>query len=301
VPVASTLRAVAWTGADTTGDVHVAVPQAGHAVQDFSIGVPAARVGATRDSGMLPGAVLLTEAPRLRAIVRGTVRTPDGLPLADAAVRVIGRGSAVRSAADGSFVIADAGSGTATIEARRIGYSPHRVPLVLRQAEPANVSLILPVERVQLDTVRVVAGRAVPTLVRGIERRWRTGQGAFLTADLIMERSVRFTTDALRGINGVFVISGKGTGNGLMMRGTFGSHCSPTVYIDGALVAGGSNELDTFVSRDQAAAIEVYARPNLVPAEFYNLSNGCGVVAVWSKFATEHLRVLPTKSDRERK
>ena len=300
VPVASTLRAITWSGSDTTGDVHVTVPQNGHAVQDFALGVLATRVVVAADTVVVSSAVVPTAAGRVRPILRGTVRTPDGQPLPDAAVRVIGRGSPVRTSADGAFVIADAGSGTATVEARRIGYSPHRIPVVLRQAEPASVNLILPVERIQLDTVRVVAGKVVPNLVRGIERRWRTGLGKFLAADLIMERSTTFTSDALRGISGVFVITGSGVGNGVAMRGTDGRHCDPTVFIDGVYVSGGSSQLDTIINRDQAAAIEVYARPNLVPAEFYNRSNGCGVVAVWSKFATEHVPVIPTKSNRPR-
>lgn len=140
-----------------------------------------------------------------QATIRGRVTNTDGLPLPYAIVRVPGSGSMVRAPADGAFTIADAGAGTYTIEARAIGYGPHRVPVVLRASEPATIALKLAVANVQLDTVRVVAGRQIPFLVQGIERRWRTGLGRILDGNTVRERSSLFMTDALRGLPDVSV------------------------------------------------------------------------------------------------
>jgi len=55
------------------------------------------------------------------------------------------------------------------------------------------------------------------------------------------------------------------------------------------------------VTRGSVAAFEVYPRVNLVPPEFNGGITGCGAIAVWSKFGTEKINVLPTKSDRKRR
>jgi len=75
-----------------------------------------------------------------------------------------------------TFVIRDVGAGTRTVEARLIGYSPHRIPIEFRETAEASVTLVLPVQRVELDTMRVVAGRDIPFFVRSIERRARSGK-----------------------------------------------------------------------------------------------------------------------------
>jgi len=59
--------------------------------------------------------------------------------------------------------------------------------------------------------------------------------------------------------------------------------------------------IDDFVTRGSVAAFEVYPRVNLVPPEFNGGITGCGAIAVWSKFGTEKINVLPTKSDRKRR
>ena len=294
-PAGSTLRAVAWSGVDTSGVLEVVVPDAGFTLQDITIGT-ATYVAARADASDI-----LTPPTTLRsgaAIVRGTVVTPDGRPLANALVRVMGSGSMVRSSESGEFVIRDAGAGTQSIEARRIGHSPHRMTVELRDGEPRMVTMILPIERVQLDTVRVI-GRSIPASVRGIERRWRTGLGKFLDANAIREHSMMWATDALRGMAGVRVISGS-IGNQIAMTGPTGGLCSPSVFIDGVYLRDGASAIDEYVQRSDAAAFEVYARPSQVPSELFNTINGCGVIAAWTKFGTDHVPVLPPKSERRK-
>jgi hypothetical protein len=48
-------------------------------------------------------------------------------------------------------------------------------------------------------------------------------------------------------------------------------------------------------SREDIAAIELYPRPNMVPAEFMSMVSGCGVVAIWTKRATGHVNVVRPK------
>lgn len=163
------------------------------------------------------------------------------------------------------------------------------------------VALTLAVVNVQLDTVRVIAGRKIPYLVEGIERRWRSGLGRILDGNAVRGRSSTFVSDALRGLPGVSVRQLGGWGQEVLLRSTNGGECRAVVFVDGTYTPmGGSGgcTIDDVVPRDNVAAIEVYARPVLIPAEYVNLSSGCGVLAIWTRYATENVRILPPKSER---
>jgi hypothetical protein len=295
VPTGSSLRTFAWSGADTSGAIEVAVPEHGYALQDFAIGA-VERVSIRLDS--VTGPAAMTTVRRGRATVRGAVQTLDGRPLANAAVRVLGSGSQVRSNASGLFTIVDAAPGTQSVEARAIGYAPLRLPLRLRDGEVTPATLRLAVQRVQLDTVRVTAGKTLRPEVLAIERRMRTGIGTILDANAIRERSTLFVSDALRRINGVSVV-GAGYGQKIFMRSPFnGAECLANIVIDGLparAASSGDFVLDDFVSRENVAAVEVYARSNLAPPEFQTGTGGCGVVAIWTKQATGGVLPRPAK------
>ncbi len=310
VPAGSSLRTLAFSGADSTGAIEIPVPESGYALQDFSIGVvqrvdvrldsaatPITAPGAT--SGTSAGTASAASPPatiasvrRGKASVRGFVRTLDGRPLANAIVRVLGSGSQVRSAADGAFSIADAGSGTQSIEARAIGYSPHRMPIQLRDGEPTAVTLRLAIQRVQLDTVRVAAGKSIAPEVRAIERRMNSGVGTILDAKTIRERSTVFVTDAVRGMAGVTISKASGNGQEILMRragGMDGSYCVANLIVDGVRMPPSTSAnatLDDYVNLSDIAALEVYPRPNVAPVEFLTTDNGCGVVVVWTRRGT---------------
>jgi Carboxypeptidase regulatory-like domain/TonB-dependent Receptor Plug Domain len=307
VPAGSSLRTIAWFGADTTGAIEVPVPESGFALQDFAVGT-AERITVRLDSAAAPtpGTMAPAAAPsttatarRGRAVVRGFVRTLDGRPIANAIVRVLGSGSQVRSTTDGAYLITDAATGTQSLEARAIGYAPYRMPVTLRPSESAPITLRLAVQRVQLDTVRVVAGKSLAPEVRAIERRMNTGVGTILDARTIRERSTVWVTDAVRGMPGVTVSKAAGNGQEILMRkvgGTDGSYCVANIVVDGQRMppsASANATIDDYVNLSDVAAMEVYPRPNMVPPEFFTGDNGCGVVVVWTRRGTGG--VLPQK------
>ena len=299
VPSGSTLRARTWRLADSAGVVEVTVPASGYAVQDFDIGTSLGSVAptvATTDS-TAPSAVRLGSAT-----VRGRVTTATGAPLPNAIVRVLGSGSTVRSGANGDFRVTDAIAGTQTIEARAIGYSPVRRTVRLRNSEASDITLALATRNVELDTIRVVAGREVPWDVRAIERRWRTGMGRFLDSRTIMERATMYISDAVRGMPGVFVrFPRQGYGQDIYMRGNSGRECRAMIFVDGMpfdAAGRGGISIDEFVQAREVAAVEVYNRPTMVPAEYLTMARDCGVIAVWTKFGTGNVPILPPKSAR---
>jgi hypothetical protein len=300
-PAGSTLRSVAWSDADTSGVLEVIVPDSGFALQDFALGSVEYVTVPADPSDSLAGTVRMR---RGAAVVRGRVTTTSGVALANAVVRVVGSGSQVRTTEQGEFTIPDAATGTQSIEARAIGYSPYRRTVRMSEAAPVDVVLSLAVRQVQLDTVRVVAGRDIPNVVRGIERRWRTGLGKFLDGATVQQRATLYATDALRGMPGVFVRGmDKAFGQDVFMRNNIGRECRASLFLDGMPVdaaGAGGISLDEFARPDMIAAVEVYNRPSMAPAEYLTMARNCGVVAVWTKRGTDNVPVLPPKSDRRR-
>ncbi len=299
VPAGSTLRTRGWWQADSAGFVEVVVPATGYAVQDFHIGEAVAVTAVTARSGDSTDATPLRTG---RAVVRGRITTTGGAPLPNALVHVLGSGSTVRSGDSGEFRIGDAVSGTQSVEVRAIGYSPVRRTVRLRTTDETQLTLSLATRTVELDTVRVVAGKEVPWDVRAIERRWRTGLGRFLDGRTVVDRSTMYTTDALRGMAGVSIrMADAGFGQDVIMRGNGGGECRASVFVDGMpfdAAGRGGITLDEFVRPGEVAAVEVYSRPTMVPAEYMTMMRGCGVLAVWTKQGTGNVPVLPPKSAR---
>lgn len=299
-PSGSTLRGIAWSKADTTGAVEVMTRDAGYSILDFAIAPVehlVVKLAAATDSS------LSAIVRRGKAAVRGVITTMDGRPLSNAVVRVIGSGSQVRTSAAGTFTIGDAGAGTQTLEARAIGYQPMREAVRLSETGPAVVNLRLPVRRVQLDTVRVVAGKQLTPELLAIERRWRVGVGTIMDGNLVRERSNLFVTDALRGVSGVTVRQVGGFGQTVWMRSSSGEECQASVIVDGGQLPpsqAASISIDEMARREDITAIEVYPRPSMIPAEFTSMVNGCGVVAIWTKRGTGGVTpVRPKPGDRK--
>ncbi len=292
-PSGGTLRGVAWSGADTSGAVEVLTTDAGYTMLDFSV-APVEHIAVKADSAS--DASTRVSVRRGHAVVSGTITTADRRPLANAVVRVIGIGSQARTTATGAYTIRDAGAGTQTVEARAIGYQPVRQMVRLGDGTTTTVDLRLPVQRVQLDTVRVAAGKSIPVAVREIERRWRTGVGIVIDAATIRDHSSLFVTDALRGIGGLTIRQVGGYGQTVMMRNSYGAECPATIVLDGSALPpsqSASITIDDVARREDIAAVEVYPRPNMVPAEFLSMTSGCGIIAIWTKRGTGG--VMPVK------
>jgi hypothetical protein len=107
-----------------------------------------------------------------------------------------------------------------------------------------------------------------------------------------------FVTDALRGVGGVTIRQVGGYGQTIMMRNALGMECPATIVVDGLASTAqqsASITIDEMASREDIAAIELYPRPNMVPAEFMSMVSGCGVVAIWTKRATGNVNVVRPK------
>jgi hypothetical protein len=275
------VSARAWQASDSTGQIEVDIPESAYAVLDLFVDRRASAAMLPTDSGAPAPASARAGA----VVVRGTVQSGPAVALPDATVRVIGSGAVVRTDSAGAFYILDAAGGTQSVEVRAIGYEPERRAVQLEPGVPLELSFRLNKRNVLLDTVRVVAGRALPNDIRSLERRWRQGQGTFLDGATVRERTSTMVTNALTGLSGIRVVSGQGWGNNIVGRNFVGLECRATLFLDGFLLSTPGRypaTLDEMVAPDEVAVLEVYGRSSTVPAEYLTI-DGCGVVAVWTK------------------
>ena len=275
------VSARAWQASDSTGQIEFDTPESAYAVLDLFVDRRASATMLPTDSGAPAPAPARAGA----VVVRGTVQSGLAVGLPDAIVRVIGSGVAVRTDSTGAFYMLDAAGGTQSVEALAIGYEPERRAVQLEPGVPLELSFRLNKRNVLLDTVRVVAGRALPNDIRSLERRWRQGQGTFLDGATVRERSSTMVTNALTGLPGLRVVSGQGWGNNIVGRNFVGLECRATLFLDGVLLSTPGRypaTLDEMVAPDDVAVLEVYGRSSTVPAEYLTL-DGCAVVAVWTK------------------
>ncbi|MFY7922648.1 MAG: carboxypeptidase regulatory-like domain-containing protein, partial [Gemmatimonas sp.] len=279
-PRGTVVSAQAWQASDSTGSIEFGIPESAYAVLSLFVDIRASAPTAAAQNAAGPAPVRSGAG-----IVRGAVRTSTAAALPGAIVRVIGSGAAVRPDTMGSFFIVDAVGGTKTVEARAIGYVPERRAVQLEPGVPLEVSFALNKRSVLLDTVRVVAGRTLPYDVQALERRWRQGQGTFLDGATVRDRANNMITNALTGIPGIRIVSGRGWGNNIGGRSFTGAECRATLFLDGFRLSTPGQypaTLDEMVAPDEVAVLEVYARSSTVPAEYLTM-DGCGVVAVWTK------------------
>lgn len=288
VPQGTTVTALAYAEADTTGVIELVVPTSEYTVADFVLDRRTQRTRA--DSS---GALWRTGT----GAMRGTVVTPDGRPFGNAVARVLGSGTTARTDSAGVFRISDAAAGTQTVEVRAIGFDPVRRLVELRPGEPLVENFTLAKSRVTLDTVRVVAGRKLPPDVEAIERRWRRGLGTILDGAMVRERSSTYLTSALWSIPGVRLGMRNGFGNTVYVRGNGGSECIPPIYLDGFRFIANGLSIDELVAPEDVAALEVYPRAMQRPAEYTDLDD-CGVLVVWTKRYLGNVRVMDPRKRR---
>lgn len=282
VPPQSVVRVEVAQGSDTSGVLTVDIPEHGLVRRDLSLGRGEWNTTVTVDS-VNGGAADTVRVRRGQASARGVVRDINGRAISNAVVRVLGSGELARSQESGAFIVTGAVSGTQTIEARAIGFQPARQMLELRDGVATEVAFTMAPQTVLLDTVRVIAGRAIDPMVADIERRWRSrATGTIMDGDEVRRRSPVFVTDALRAMNGVRVVPAGGMGQRILMRGFWGE-CSPAVFLDGVPIfhLGSTMFVDDLVIASDVAAMEVYPRASSVPAAFSG-SGDCGAVVVWT-------------------
>jgi hypothetical protein len=275
VPSDGIMGLFAARGRDSTDVLDVHVPENGFLHHDLYLG------GAR--NGRLAGTVL---------------SAATGEPVGGAQVAVAGAGP-IRANAQGEWAFGDLPLGTRIIEVRALGFYPERRGVhVTVAARPIRVGLSS--LRAVLDTVRIRAARLQDRHESGFEERRRRGVGFYLTAKDIEKKHVNSTADLFLSMRGVRIgfasdtmisdsralvdpDSLKPTTRRLLMRGTSGDLCSPSMFLNGLYVDRVDvDDLDTWAAPREIAAIEIYSEAT-APVQFQRIGKGCGSIVIWTK------------------
>ena len=213
-----------------------------------------------------------------RGSVIGTVTDAGGAPFAAARILFDGE-TAYRSDNDGRFTIPHAPAGTHQLEISSIGMAPVVTTVDVAVHDTAVVAAQLLASTV-LGGVEVNAVRMGRVMATEFDQRRKAGRAFVLDSTQLVKS--RTLPNALSGVPST-VIDNRGGLLNISMTSNRGGSCSPTVRIDGFEGAFG-HLVD--LRPDEVAAVEVYVRPTMIPAQFYKGGDPptCGMILVWTKY-----------------
>ena len=222
----------------------------------------------------------------------GQVVAEDGIPLAQARIRIAGRTPLVLSGSDGRFTLS-VGAGDQVLEVRLLGYVAfvQLVNVVAGQTREVHVTLVA--APIPLKSIEVKASAALRPVLEGFEHRRARGNGHFFNQAEIARIQPHVFTDVLRRVPGVILQPAAGSfGSNDMVRmnrttGVTGSrNCPVLFYINGMpMQIIGDMSIDQYVTPQDVVAMEVYSGSSQVPPEFQSslLNSRCGVIVIWTR------------------
>lgn len=242
-----------------------------------------------------------SDAPGRSGTVRGTiVELESGNPVAQARVELLDEGGGVVSTAtsnaSGAYLLRTSAEGPLTLRGSRLGYATRTTEsFSLGAGRWAVVDLPMATEAVRLDPIEVaVESDAIDPLTdllmgEFFERRrvyGALGTGKFADrTDLEPLDSTPFAV-ALMSL-GMNVVQADPAGNIPVLREKGGRLCLPTIFINGTVARGWSEDAGIVLSVRRIEAVEVYRSAEMVPGELQvNFPSGnrpCGVISIWTR------------------
>lgn len=243
-------------------------------------------------------------------VLRGTVVDDStNVPIAGAEVVIDGGAATATTDAEGRFAFAGVSPGTHVVTIRKVGYSPLTTEVAAGETRATDIEFGLVRNPVVLDEVQV-KGQSDP-LERGklssFTRHRASGIGTHLTRELFDSTRATRTSDILQvrlpgarivrspcGL-GAFIATSRfqgslgGTGARAVVCGQpmAPSICLAMVLLDGATVYRGMQGEAPFdvntIHPGEIAAVEFYAGPSQIPAEYNPTSSTCALIAIWTK------------------
>lgn len=241
-------------------------------------------------SGVVPALVLcpaLVGAQSRPGVVVGSVRDSSGHRLSQTIIRLVGIGESVAPVTtddSGGYRVVGVAPGRAQLFARRIGYAPETLSVVIADGETRRADFVLSTVAVELQGALVTAdptrGKMGPFNVRRAR-----GVGAFVTRREIEQRQASSVSELLRYIPGVGVLQRMaGEPQPVQMRRSAQSssqtNCTVSMYVDGQPYPNGN--VDDFPPLS-IEGIEVYKSASEIPADFRTRDAMCGLIAIWTR------------------
>lgn len=223
----------------------------------------------------------------------GRVVAENGVPVAQARIRIAGGAPLVLSGTDGRFTITAVRAGDQILEVRLLGYVAFNGLVTVVAGQTLDVSVTLVPAPIPLKAVEVKGAPSLRPALEGFEHRRAHGSGHFYNQAEIARMQPRVLTDVLRRVPGVILQPAAGSfGSNDMVRmnratGITGSrNCPVLFFINGMpFQVTADMSINQYVAPEDVVAIEVYSGSSQVPPEFSaNLLNArCGVIVIWTK------------------
>jgi hypothetical protein len=215
----------------------------------------------------------------------GKIADSAGKGVPGAFVGVEGTGLSTMTDSSGLFTVAGVPTGTQILVARKIGFTPAALPILVNPARAAHVDYTMSKSVPVLEDVRVLANGNVGLARVGFTRRKEVGLGTFLLAADIEKLQNPRLSEILGRVYGLTQDPAKGRGfikSTRDAKSTIEQACL-SMFIDGTeWMMSSPGYVDEAVLPARIAAIEVY-HPLDVPAEYASLQN-CTTVLIWTKF-----------------
>jgi hypothetical protein len=244
-------------------------------------------------------AVLLLPLPVSAQTILGMVRDEAGGAVAGAEVVLVAASGVERlrvvSDSAGMFSMRDVGAGEYRLHVSCCGFrSVDSEPIRLGIGETVTVEVQLAKTVIPLAPITVTARSADPRHTAFHVRRLTGGQGRFITRADIERTPHARTTDLLRQVSGVTIVSsyqpGRSAvrGNIISIRGGGGRICEPAMYIDGVRVAQHvQSSMDDVLQAGSIEGIEVYTLAAAAPAGYGGQGDTCGVIMFWTRVSRD--------------
>jgi hypothetical protein len=200
--------------------------------------------------------------------------------------------------AAGEFRFDGLSAGYVFIHVRRIGFLPESLGVTLPLAAPIDIELRVAPQ--QLDTV-TVKGPEEPIVrgkLAGFYERKRFGIGRHLEAKDFERMTTRQLADILQSrVPGIRIMRSRRGGSAAYVYSTrLGTGCYPSVYLDGVAVYRSTNQVlgggaaaasalfdINLIDPGHVAALEYYAGPSQMPAQYNSTGSACGALLIWTK------------------
>ncbi len=240
-------------------------------------------IGSTRVA--LTDIAIRSADSRASSSVGGKIADSAGKGVPGAFIGVEGTDLSTMTDSTGLFTVTNIPTGTQILVARKIGFAPVALPILVTPKRTARVDYTMSKSVPVLEDVRVLASANVGLARVGFTRRKEVGLGTFLlAADIEKARNPRLS-EILGRVYGLTPDPAKGRGfikSTRDAKSTIEQACL-RMFIDGTeWIMSSPGYVDEAVLPARIAAIEVY-HPLDVPAEYAYLEN-CTTILIWTKF-----------------
>lgn len=229
----------------------------------------------------------LAVAQSRTGVVVGSIRDSTGQRLDQTIVRLVGasdRVSLVTSDDSGRYRLPGLAAGPAQLFARRIGYTPETLSVVIVDGGMQRVDFVLKAVPVELEGTVIQADPLRGKMGPFNTRRAR-GVGSFVTRSEIEKRQASSVSELLRYIPGVGVMQRMaGEPQPVQMQRSVSTSsqakCVVSMYVDGQPYPNGN--VDDFPPLS-IEGIEVYKSASEIPADFRTRDSMCGLISIWTR------------------